>query len=240
MISNLTEVNKGQCVFGFVAADNYHKDYELRSYANDAAVLLETSLNFPVSKRGNSSSIFYGAFNDSDFGYGLRARRNRRTGKINFEAFFEAIPDEMIINTTDHRGRTEIRLAVNIPGAFFIYYEGRKTIRIASEGHKTLPEAFYWLINFGSLYCPLIKSCAINSLEGNMGIASNNKKIISFDTACSLLRDFIHETDADSLASLFSTTFGYDVEIDIERETFICTPNGLCGNILDNHESLKG
>ena len=62
---------------------------------------------------------------------------------------------------------------------------------------------------------------------------------ISYAEATSLLVNFIKECDVDELAYIFGDTFGYDVTIDQETEQLECTPNAVCGFILEGGEDVQ-
>lgn len=56
---------------------------------------------------------------------------------------------------------------------------------------------------------------------------------ITYEKAAIILLDYLCCCDADELASMFETTFGCDVEVDISRGQFKCTPNEYYGGIFE-------
>lgn len=63
-------------------------------------------------------------------------------------------------------------------------------------------------------------------------------KKISYDKASGLLINYIKECDIDELAYIFGDTFGYEVAVDQETDQLECTPNGVCGFILEEEEDV--
>lgn len=64
-------------------------------------------------------------------------------------------------------------------------------------------------------------------------------KKVTYEEAENLLITFIEECDVDELAYIFGDTFGYDVTIDQETEQLECTPNGVCGFILEGGKDVS-
>jgi len=66
------------------------------------------------------------------------------------------------------------------------------------------------------------------------------RRIIHIEEAVEVLCSFIRDTDSDTIAAMFSETFGYEVEADPITEMLICTEGTMCGHRLDQADVLIG
>jgi hypothetical protein len=139
----------------FLYGSGYGKDADLAVLGSAMAELLTDAYALDIEVRGNSSGKDVGAHYDGEFFFSLGARRAENE-TIVFTSGFEAhvVEAEAIVTNVPNRGGYQLEQRDRDYSA----KRGEIVVKVScySPDFSTMEEAFAWLKQYGTQFCPSI------------------------------------------------------------------------------------